>query len=288
MRTMTVFNWIVLSMLVSPLAAMPGLTPTARADWQALPKNSHQLYETYGLFNDNQTTMIARPAAMYWGGLGGSFALVGNPDVPAHPQFVILAAVYANMIFDQSGRIYSDEIDVHAGGAFEFALNPMMRLSLGAIHYSGHVADGAIDQDLLNVNYNLGDNMLFARFVYDLGNYVRAGGTFIPVIHGGPDMNFFGANQFAELFPLGGQDESQKPSPYLAMGLEEGGTSQYGMQVTYNVQAGIYMGNHFANEWKPTMRALIGYYTGADPRLKYFQFKNANSSFFYGGFMFDF
>jgi hypothetical protein len=164
----------------------------------------------------------------------------------------------------------------------------MMRLSIGAIHYSGHVADGAIDQDLLNVNDNLGDNMLFARFIYDLGSYVRSGATFIPVIHGGPDMNFFGANQFVEFFPLSGLDESQKPSPYIAMGLEEGGTSLYGMQVTYNAQVGIYLGNHFTNEYRPTARAVIGYYTGADPRLKYFQFKGETASFFYAGFMFDF
>jgi hypothetical protein len=268
-------------------AALMTVSSSARADWQIVPKNSHQLYETYGLFIDNQTTIVAMPAAQMWGAVGGSFALVGNPDSPAHPQVVAIASVNAQMRTVESGRIYSDEIDVRAGGAFEFAINPEFRLSIGAIHYSGHAADGATDQVLLGENYNLGDNLVFARGVYDLGPYARVGVTFIPVVHAGPPMDFFGANEFAEFFPLGGADESTKPSPYIALGLEQGGTDQYGLVNTLNLQAGVYFGNHFSNEHKPTLRAVVGYYTGADPRLKYFQFEDKRASFFYAGLMFD-
>lgn len=275
-------------LLAAALLVLTFTSSAARADWELLPKNSHQLYETYGLFIDNQTTLVAYGESRYWGGIGGSFALFGNPDSPAHPQVVIIASVNAAMIMTDTGRIYSDAIDVRVGAAYEFAINPMMRLSLGAIHYSGHVADGVVDANLLDVNDNLGDNMLFARFVYDLGPYARLGGTFIPVIHGGPDMNFFGANEFAEFFPWGGNDDSQKPSPYVAVGLQQGGTSQYGIVNTLNVQIGAYFGNHFSNEFKPTLRPVLGFYTGADPRLKYFQFENKSATFFYAGVMFDF
>jgi hypothetical protein len=130
--------------------------------------------------------------------------------------------------------------------------------------------------------------MLFARFVYDLGVYMRAGVTFEPVIHGGPDAQFFGANQFVEFFPLGAQDDQHKPSPYVAASLIEGGTAAFGNQLTFHAQLGAYFGNHFSSDWKATLRPVFGFYTGADPRLKYFQFKNETTTFWYLGFMFDF
>jgi hypothetical protein len=279
-------------LMPTPFAALLALSlaapQAARADWQLIPKNNHQQFETYGLFIDDTTQILAYGASRYYGTIGGTFALAGNPDAPWHPQVVIIASVNAAMIFADSGRIYSDELDVHAGGAFEFAINPMMRISTGFMHYSGHTADGAVDQDLLGINYNLGDNMLFARFVYDLGVYARAGVTFIPVIHGGPDAQFFQANQFAEFFPLGGLDETQKPSPYISAALSEGGTAQYGNQFTFNAQIGAYIGNHFSADFKPTFRLAVGYYTGADPRLKYYQFKGETTTFYYIGGFFDF
>lgn len=266
--------------------------PSARADgwmgnWQVFPKSSHQLYETYALFVDDQFSLMAYGAARYWGSVGGTFALAGNPESPLHPQVFGIASVQANMIFDNSGRIYSDEIDVHAGGGVDLTINPVMRVSLGFIHFSGHVADGAVDPSLLGINYNLGDNMFFARFVYDFAQYARFGVTFEPVMHGGPDAQFFGANQFAEFFPLGAQDEQQKPSPYIAASLTEGGTSQFGEQLTFNAQIGCYFGNHFSADHRATIRPVFGFYTGADPRLKYFQFEDSTENFWYLGGVID-
>jgi hypothetical protein len=275
----------VLGSVFALTAALVANPVPAQADWGLLPKNSHQLYETYGLFIDNQTTMVYYGASRAYGGIGGSFALFGNPDTLAHPQIVVIASVNAAMIFAESGRIYSDEIDVRAGGAFEFALDPAIRLSIGAIHHSGHVADGAVDVELLGTN--LGANYFFIRGLYDLGPYARVGLTFQPVLHAGPSLNTFAANEFAEFFPLGGMDDRKIPSPYIAIGLEQGGTDAFGAVNILNLQIGAYLGNHFSNDHVPTARVVLGYYTGADPRLKYFQFRDSRLSFGYAGMMFD-
>ncbi|MGK5083195.1 hypothetical protein WDW37_07795 [Bdellovibrionota bacterium FG-1] len=258
----------------------------AKADWQLLPKNSHQLYQTYALFIDEQTSLLWYGAQRSWGAVAGNFAIYGNPDSPAHPELVAIASVNASMIFSDSGRIYTDEFDVHAGGVFEFALDPAYRLSLGAIHYSGHLAEGGVDRDLLDPN--LGDNLLFARFLYDLGFYVRAGVTFLPVIHAGPSMNFFGGEEFFELFPFGGADDRQKPSPYIAFSFKQAGSEEFGMANIFHAQIGAYLGNHFTTDHVQTARLVAGFYTGVDPRLKYFVYKNKTDTFGYLGVMADF
>ena len=63
-------------------------------------------------------------------------------------------------------------------------LKNLLRLSIGALYTSGHVGDGAISPELASTNVN--DARVFARFVYDLGPYLRAGATFAPILHASP------------------------------------------------------------------------------------------------------
>jgi hypothetical protein len=288
MHRRTAIRIAVLSFAVSCGGWSPGARAATLGDWEIFPTSTYQQYQTYGLYLDNQSLIDYYGANDYFGSVGGAFAVAGNSVSKWHPQVVIIASVNAHMVFAESGRIYSDEIDVHAGGAYNFTISPEMRMSIGFMHYSGHVADGAVDPSLLAEDYNLGDNMLFARFVYDFGTYVRAGVTFQPVVHGGPAAQFWAGNAFAEYFPFGGRDEQEKPSPYVAASLIEDGTDMFGSQLTFHAQVGCYFGNHFSSHFKPTFRPVAGFYYGADPRLKYYQFQGFIATFAYVGAMVDF
>ncbi len=261
------------------------LASPVQADWQLLPKNSHQLYQTYGHYLDFQSAFTWYGNARSHGTLGGSIPLVGDPDTPAHPQVVIVATATAAMWVTDSDRIYSDEIDARAGFLYEFALAPAYRVSLGLIHHSGHTADGVRDASLMIEN--LGDNFFTARGVYDWGPYARVGATFMVYLTSGPSMKTFAFDQFIEWFPWGGQDDTRTPSPYVALGLHQHGTTAFGYSNTFHAQIGAYIGNHFSNDFKQTLRLVAGFYTGADPRLKYYQFRNETPTFGYLGLMAD-
>jgi len=99
-------------------------------------------------------------------------------------------------------------------------------------------------------------------------------------------MKFFAAEQFAEWFPFHAGKTPTDPTPYLAAGLEEYG--QQNIEASFHLQAGVYLGNHFRSEHSPTMRIILGAYSGADPRLKYNQLKLARVKLFYFGFAFNF
>ena len=121
------------------------------------------------------------------------------------------------------------------------------------------------------------------RVVYDIDHNWRIGATIKPEIDSDPPGQWFGADQFVEWFPIGLDKNFTGGSPYLAIGLDEGGL--HDVEITYHAQLGLLYGNHFAPEKKPAIRIVAGYYSGWDPRLKYAQFLNSKVSFFYGGVM---
>lgn len=287
-----------IAVLTSPLAVLAALTglatgfaPEARADWQLAPKNSHALYQSYGLYNEPQSQLLYQSAGRLWAGLGGSFALVGDPDSPAHPQLVLLASTQIVSMPGGGSRLAMDSLNVRLGAAYESAINPLMRLSLGVLHVSGHAVDGGVELDFASAfasGVEAHDTRLFGRFVYDLGPYVRAGATVGPVLGSDTPMESFFAQQFVEAHPWGGADDSRSPSPYAALGLEQEGTHQTGFKNALHAQIGVYLGNHFSNDPKPTLRAVAGFYTGFDPRVAYFRLAGRATTFGYTGLMFDF
>jgi hypothetical protein len=272
---------IALLMLASLITA-----PQAHADLQLLPKNSHQLYQTYGLLRDFQSSALFTSSGAHRAGLGGTFALAGDTESLAHPELMLLASMDSSVQENSGGGLGLDSLDVRLGGAIEWALNSMMRFSVGVIYTSGHVADGVTDVSLRL--HALSDVRAFGRFIYDLGPYARATVTLAPIFHSSPDMQTLSASQSLEVHPFSGADDPQKPSLYAAIGLTQEGTEEFGLQDSFHAQIGAYLGNHFSADAKPTLRPVVGYYTGADPALKQFRLHDETVSFFYAGLMFDF
>ena len=253
----------------------------ARAEVEIIPESRHKLYQSYGLFNDEQTTALWRGSARLWGSLGVDVPLVGIPDSPMHPQIVVITSLSASMRVGSAIRIYSETFDLHVGGAYEFELNPSLRFSLGYYHYSGHVADGVLDLNLIDTT--VGYNLMRLRTVYDYGRSFRVGGSFKPYLNSVPSMHFFAFEEFAEWYPLGIDQNPRHGAPFLAAGIEEYGSDR--LRPTYHLQVGVDFGHHFEPFTNKGTRAVIGYYNGTDPRLKYQAFVNDTVSFGYLGFM---
>src|SRR5262249_17828519 len=156
--------------------------------------------------------------------------------------------------------------------------------SLGFSHFSGHAADGVLDEKLAPPD--MGDNLLTLRAVHDIGDQFRFGLTLKPFLFSNPSMVWVSADEFAEWFPLGAA--ARRPgrgSPFLALGLGEAGLEK--LEMTYHVQAGLQFGSHFGPEHGQAMRLVVGYYHGVDPRLKYATFLNSKWEFGYLGLMFS-
>jgi hypothetical protein len=262
----------------------------SRAGWEILPDSRHHLYQTYGLYFEEQSSLVYTGNHHMWGAVGGAIPIAGDAEGEHHPQFVFHSTANAAMHFSDSGRIYTETIDARLGLQFEYALDPQLRFAASYTHFSAHAADGIEDLDLLEPP--VGEEFLNLRAVYDIGTMFRVGLNFNPVLRSYPKLQFFGADQFIEYFPLGSLDSPHKPSPYVAAGLSEWGVSQ--QQLTFHAQIGVAFANHFGtHDGSPggghsqAGRAVLGYYTGADPRLKYFQYREATKSFGYLGVMFD-
>jgi hypothetical protein len=89
-----------------------------------------------------------------------------------------------------------------------------------------------------------------------------------------------------EWFPWKAASNPTTATPFLALGLEEYGVHH--IDPTLQAQIGIYLGNHFREQYHPTLRFVIGGYTGADPRMKYAAIKLSKVNFIYAGAMFNF
>jgi hypothetical protein len=99
-------------------------------------------------------------------------------------------------------------------------------------------------------------------------------------------MKPFSADQFFEWFPWGQAADAQHPSFYAALGFEERGVDH--IMFTYQAQLGVLFGNHFREQHHASLRGVVGYYRGIDPRLKYAQFMLSRAEFGYAGLAFDF
>ena len=265
--------WFALVLLLGPWTAWAdGITffPTPR----------HQQYQTFGLFDEEQSGIIfASGGNAARADLGTDVTLLEASSLPFHPQLTVYGSVdtsflkKSNAIFD----FVAETFDAEFGFAIESELTPSMRLSVGLTHISGHAGDGIPDPSLFGPN--LGDDELPIRLIYDVNTSFRFGFTFKPLLDWDPHNQWFGADQFVEWMPLGQSPSHIRFNPYIAMGLDEKGND--GVGLTYHVQVGIFAGNHYLPERDPTVRIALGYYSGWDPRMKYAQFLLAKAQFFY-------
>src|SRR4051812_46396313 len=78
------------------------------ADWDFLPESHHQLYDAWGLFIDDQTSLLNYGQARIWTGLGGSIPVLGDNDSPHHTQVVIHASANAGLHYNDNFRIWTE------------------------------------------------------------------------------------------------------------------------------------------------------------------------------------
>lgn len=208
---------------------------------------------------------------------------VGDDNSPHHPEIIFTATANAAMHFNDNYRIWTETIDARVGCAFEYEFDPALRASIGISHNSGHAADGIADLDLYEPT--LGEEFVPLKAVYDWGTRLRVGATFKPFILAFPtEVQFFSADAFVDYFPWG-QDNPHQPAPYVSFGIDEMGVGH--PFYTFHGQLGVLLGNHFGRGHHQTIRGVVGYYNGADPRMKYFQYRQATMDFAYIGIMGD-
>ncbi len=269
---MSVLRALTIFLLASPALAAESVT--------MLPASHHQQFLTYGLFIEEGTGLVLRDGGRAWAGLGASIALVEVTAWAWKPQLVLSGTVNAsfrakNGVFD----FLTETFDGRFGFAVEFSPRPDFRFSVGLSHASGHAADGVANKDVIPPN--LGDDSFVVRAVYDAGTRFRVGATLKPLIDADPPSQSLAAEQFFEWFPLGIHEAERGGTWYVAGGLDESGTQK--VDLSWHVQTGFYFGTHLTPEHRPTVRLVLGYYDGWDPRLKYAQFKLLRAHFPYAG-----
>ena len=256
----------------------------ARSEVVFLPESRDQQYRTYGLYIDNQSTFIFKSAATSWGALGGSVAIAEINSWKWKPQFAVHGTANAAMaIISTSSALQTQTIDARAGLSFEFEFTEEFRGAVIWTHQSGHTSDEVVDADL--IGSNLGNEIVDFRFIRDIENTWRLGVGFRPCVSSDPGMQFFGAEQFVEWFPLQFSDNPHHMNPFAAIGSEQYGRSN--ITESFHFQIGFAAGNHFLPKKVSSLRTVLGFYSGYDPRLKYFQMKHRYADFVYGGVMFE-
>jgi hypothetical protein len=271
--------------LGAALAIAGGWGGEAQASWQPLPKNLHALHQSYGLLRDFQSSLLYGEGGLHWAGLGGSFALAGDPDSEARPQIVLLASLDGAIRDSDGAGPRIEALDGRLGGAVEWTLNPMMRLSVGAVYASGH--SGALANEASLGSGRVSDTRAFARFTYDLGPYARVSATLAPVLRSDPGMVVFSAHQAVEIHPWSGADDLS-PSPYLALGAEQEGAAAFGLRSSLHAQIGAYLGTHFNADSRPSLRLVLGYRAGPAPSTAASRLRDERASFAYAGVMLGF
>lgn len=272
-----------LTMIVLALFA----TPDTRADWTLIPESRHQLYQSYSFFIEQSNAIFYRGQGEYWATVATNLPIVGNNDSPLHPQLIFHLSGNDSMHIDSTGGVFTETLDTRIGLMFESGLPWWdLRASVGFLHESGHAVDGISDLSLLPATLNLGDNVIRFRFLRDFDQKVRVGITIDAIIHAIPEDVASGIDEFIEYFPWGSNEDSRwLLRPYAAVGLIEG-FSFNGINAL-NAQIGLSFGKHFEAQHGHTLRAVLGYYGGIDPRAKYAQFVGDTVSFGYTGLMFD-
>ncbi len=269
------------------IAALPFLIlgpVRSSAAMKLLPESHHQRYQTYGLFIDNQTTLIYRDGGKAWGALASTVALFGREESGETSQFVLSASV--NTAFRLADALSPETADARVDLTWDTSLGEEWLLSAGYSHSSGHVNDDVLPEDRGLMTLNVGIDSIPIRLIYDGNEFYRPGVTLKPLISvSEPHSKGFQANAFFEWFPWGHSKRLDHATPYLALGLEEYGRDS--VQTGFHAQAGAYFGNHREANRASAMRLMVGFYSGQDPRLKYFYYKGSRTTFGYAGMMFD-
>lgn len=263
-----------------------GYSIQAKADWEILPTSYYQLYETYGLYIDRQNTLNYYGDSRIWSAVGGTLPIYGDSDSPSHPQIAIVGTGNFGLYFTNNYRFYTQNIDARVGAAYEQAIDEHNRFEISIIHLSAHTADGVINSNTDIVNPGVGSEYLGLRFIHDFDNYARVGGEYRPFLRSDPKFDpWLSFSLFGEVFPFGASQNPHRGTLYLASGLEVGGPVNQVIP-TYHVQLGVYWGNHMEKSHSTSLRYVVGYYNGADPRLKYFSLLGTRDHFYYFGMMF--
>lgn len=247
-----------------------------------LPESLHQQFQSFGQFTGESTALVYRSDGRPVLSVGGVFPILEDKTLPGAPQFVAWANIQDVHRFSGDYDL-SETMDARVAFLIEASLKSDFRVSLGLLHYSGHVVDGVNDLDLLPPNLSI--DMITLRLVRDIEKILRFALTLKPVFHSDPATKWVAADQCVEWFPFAGSDSVEKPSPFLAFGMDEFGRGQ--IDVAYHVQMGLSFGNHFSARHQMGMRTVLGYYHGPDPRLKYAFFKSSKSDFAYLGLLVD-
>ncbi len=215
---------------------------SARADDVViLPDSRHELFETYGLYFDQQSALVYRSGGNIWGAIGGALPFLEAPSLPFQPQMFISATVNAGFSYnDNHTTLLTQTFDARTALGVDLAFTREFRATVGWMHQSGHIADNVPYPELIGPN--LGNEVVFFRLIRDLGDHFRLGGTVKPIVSSDPGMKVFAADQFAEWFPGGGAASQHRFSPYLSAGLEQYGRNQ--IDLVYHLQIGAMIGNH--------------------------------------------
>lgn len=258
--------------------------PSIKAEIVFLPESRHQQYRTYGLFIDQQSSLMLRDSGKAWGALGGAITLAELTTCEYKPQLTAHGSANAAMVINSAGNtLLTQTIDARVGLSADFEFTPEWRGTLIWTHQSGHISDNVPDADL--IGSNLGNEILTLRFIRDIDQRWRIGAGIRAAVASDPGMQGLGGEQFVEWFPYQFSDNPHHLNPYISLGTEEYGRAHE--ELSFNAQVGLAAGNHFLPKKFSALRLVLGYYNGIDPRLKYFQFKRLRSEFGYAGLMFD-
>ncbi len=281
---MTLKSIITSSFIFSALA----LASQAGAENILNPDSRHAQYLTYGLFFEPQSMLITKSGGNAWASVGGYVPLVEFRGLPYTPQLVLHATANCSYRlvteWSQSSILTKFEtVDARVGLSYDMKIRDDYRASITWTHLSGHISDDVIDKTLIGPD--VGDEVFDFRFIRDYHKTWRVGAGFRPTARSHPKMETLGFEEFAEWYPYQTAADSHHLKPFIAAGLEQYGNNS--LELTAHLQAGYTTADHFSEKDDKALRFVIGAYSGADPRLKYLQYRNMTQHYIYGGIVVD-
>jgi len=257
---------------------------TSPTHLEFMPESRHSQYRTYSLLFDEQSLLIYRDGGHALGVLGGYITVLEAPNLPGRPELTVhgTASSYFTIGLSQ-GRLLTETIDARIGLAVDFEIDSLNRVSLIWTHQSGHTSDDL--QDLSLFGSNLGNEIISFRYIHDIQDTARLGMSFRPDVSADPTMLAFGAEEFVEWFPWHPAKNPHSMAPFVGFSMEEYGHNSIGL--TGNAMIGLASGNHLSDTKHPAIRVVLGYYSGYDTRLKYYEFLNSYMRFVYSGVQID-
>jgi hypothetical protein len=254
------------------------------AELEFLPESHHQRYQTYGLFIDNQTSLIYRDGGRAWAAVAATVALLGRKTPESSSQLVASASV--NTAFRIDDGLNPETADARVDLTWDTSLAGDWLISAGYNHTSGHISDGVLAEDQSLSPLDVGIDSLPVRVIYNGNEFLRPGITLkVLIFPSDPRSKLVSGNEFFEFYPWGHTKDTTRGTPYLAIGFEEYGHDR--IELSFHGQLGAYFGNHRDSKRASSLRAVLGVYTGQDPRLKFYYGRNNRVTFGYLGLMMD-